>query len=298
MVRRKPKDGDGGGMASYRPVPPDNDDGPSSDVATTTTAASASGGGGGGAATYRPAPPDSDGGPSPDVATTASTAVAAAVGVYQHQQRATVAPEMDTPPAYYGEEDDSDLTVRLALAALLVLLTSMFVILAFLVFRARLRRRREQIVQIRIRAALIQQELLRGRHHDNDEPPIDEERLKRRYETIETWLISKRVQKHDDVCDRVLRKCNVDVHSVSAIRCHEQKAGFEEAGSGHGSDLTIEEGLHNGDSDTVEAGCCSSSSSTAASFEKNECPICFEPFKAGEIVSWSPGTCRHVFHRK
>ena len=42
-------------------------------------------------------------------------------------------------------------------------------------------------------------------------------------------------------------------------------------------------------------------SDVEACSDEKECPICMEPFKVDDVVSWSPdldGTCKHVFHHE
>ena len=101
-----------------------------------------------------------------------------------------------------------------------------------------------------------------------------EERIIRRYETIEHWLITKKVEHHDEFCARV----------VSGII--PQSPSDEEAPSC--------QGCSSGQSPETMTN-CSSDDSLFADDDDKECPICMNSLNAGNIVSWSANTqCSHV----
>jgi hypothetical protein len=130
----------------------------------------------------------------------------------------------------------------------------------------------------------------------------DDEARNQRYNTIEAWLVSKVVHQHDDVC-------GVLTGSEDGVPPGAREEG-EEEGRGKAQQEKEEEEREEEErmppaskrtrllsTDTIaiddeEWG------STTSDNKDRECPICFEPFKAGEIVSWSPDpSCGHIFHQ-
>mmetsp|Transcript_6754 Transcript_6754/g.8743 ORF Transcript_6754/g.8743 Transcript_6754/m.8743 type:complete len:369 (-) Transcript_6754:101-1207(-) len=112
---------------------------------------------------------------------------------------------------------------------------------------------------------------------NNDED--DERRAERRYETIEGWLISKRVLAHDKDCEKIQSKfcqsCKVP-EELCSPKSVDPDASFDSVETDN-TEQSSEEG------------------------EEKECPICMEPYQIGDIVSWSPNVdvlCRHVFHHE
>jgi len=97
----------------------------------------------------------------------------------------------------------------------------------------------------------------------------------KRYTIIEKGLISKKIADHDELCD-------------IARRCQQEEYGEKET-----TTVTPSSSPETIIPDDVEC--------TAPPREEeglpSECPICFDEFKAGDIVSWtSMQCCRHVFH--
>jgi hypothetical protein len=98
------------------------------------------------------------------------------------------------------------------------------------------------------------------------EMPVDEnakgpsETDEERYEAIEARLVSKPVLAHDLVCDKV---------TAAAVTPEEEEDNDDDC------DEPVE--------------------SSQSSDNETECLICFEPFAAGDIVSWS-SACEHVSH--
>jgi len=158
------------------------------------------------------------------------------------------------------------------LAIMLVLLSAILVALVIhILYRRRQLRLQEE--GTRIRGGVLPEE----------SEDVIALRIQRRYETIEGWMISKRVMRHDDFC----AEC---VH------------GLATGSSGKvSSDLpTSESSCHSGASPRdkylfvdLEASSTQSTSNTI------ECPICLDEFKLGQIISYSPNTeCNHVFHHE
>jgi len=99
---------------------------------------------------------------------------------------------------------------------------------------------------------------------------VSEKRIRRRYETIEGWLVSKKVQAHDTVC----QQCVKEFSSEQAEENEEDVRTIKRVDT----NVTDDE--------------CSSD-------ESRECPICMEDLKVGDVVSWSANkTCDHVFHHE
>jgi Ring finger domain len=93
---------------------------------------------------------------------------------------------------------------------------------------------------------------------------ILEDRIKRRYETIDAWLVSKRVQHHDDVCDRIVRQYSVKTQHLRS------------------TETSHHPGEEDSQNDSPDV----------------ECAICMGPMKAGEWAAWSANEeCTHAFHR-
>lgn len=88
-----------------------------------------------------------------------------------------------------------------------------------------------------------------------------EDRVQRRYETIEAWLVTKRVRHHDGLCDRIVHRYSV------------------RAGSGDASSIP------SGDGDSHEN-------------QEVECAVCMGPMRPQEWAAWSANQeCTHAFHR-
>jgi Ring finger domain len=91
-----------------------------------------------------------------------------------------------------------------------------------------------------------------------------EDRIKRRYETIDAWLVSKRVQHHDGACERIVRQYSVKTQHLRS------------------TDASNQPGDEDSQNDSHDV----------------ECAICMGPMKAGEWAAWSANEeCTHAFHR-
>jgi hypothetical protein len=106
-------------------------------------------------------------------------------------------------------------------------------------------------------------------------PEIDPRRIERRYETIEGWLITKKTQKHDAVCEKLVVASAQRKEEASPV----EKCTHIKCLSSHDTSETDDE--------------CS------FDYEEKECPICMEGLELGDAVSWSPNEeCSHVFHHE
>jgi hypothetical protein len=109
------------------------------------------------------------------------------------------------------------------------------------------------------------------------EPAIDPRRIERRYETIEGWLITKKAQKHDAVCEKLIAASTQRKNEASSVveKCTQIKCT-----SSHDTAETDDEWSFD-------------------DYEEKECPICMEGLELGDAVSWSPNEkCSHVFHHE
>jgi hypothetical protein len=102
--------------------------------------------------------------------------------------------------------------------------------------------------------------------HQLDVSNIKKERIQRRYETVEHWTITKRVQEHTTCCDMIRRK-------------HTNKS------------ITVTSSSTTDMNEDTDIDCCNQ---IDESFMKNECPICMSEFAVGQIVSWSSNP--HCIH--
>ena len=111
--------------------------------------------------------------------------------------------------------------------------------------------------------------------------PQDPKLIEKRYETIESWLISKRVVSHSSLCE----EC---VTSSTTTRIQKD------------AELTLIQ--KSPSHDTAET-----TDDIYDEQDEHECPICMEVFQVGQVVSWSPilhkanddkdeSSCTHVFH--
>jgi hypothetical protein len=115
------------------------------------------------------------------------------------------------------------------------------------------------------------------------EPETPEER----YRNIEKWLVNKKVEPHDGICDKVLQNTLVGRLSGSSPR----KETDDTAKKNRPRTLSVNTCV----TEDIESGGPSSSNSQEEDLP--ECPICFDVFTPGEIVSWSPDPqCDHIFH--
>lgn len=105
-------------------------------------------------------------------------------------------------------------------------------------------------------------------------PPADtmnkEQRKAMRYAQIESWLISRRIEPHDEICKKVL----IYLDSCTGIPKELKHRTWY--------------------ADTI---CTDVECALISADEEKECPVCMDAFDVGDLISWSPNTnCEHVFH--
>ena len=103
----------------------------------------------------------------------------------------------------------------------------------------------------------------------------DIEHVDRRYETIEGWLVSKRVQPHDKYCKRC----------IPVLKLRDTPAPPRQMPGRNKSFVSVA---------TFE-----SSGNIFAASTKNECSICTGAIVVGDVVSFSINNkCHHIFHHE
>jgi hypothetical protein len=91
-----------------------------------------------------------------------------------------------------------------------------------------------------------------------------------RYAEVESWLISRRVEPHDEICKKTLIYLDYGVDNPKELK--------------HGTSFV----------DTV---CTDVECGSLSADEETECPVCMDALEVGDLVSWSPNAhCEHVFH--
>jgi hypothetical protein len=91
-----------------------------------------------------------------------------------------------------------------------------------------------------------------------------------RYAEVESWLISRRIEPHDEICNKSLIYLDSATNNPKELK--------------HGTSFI----------DTVYTDVECGSLSTD---EETECPVCMDVLEVGNLVSWSPNAhCEHVFH--
>jgi hypothetical protein len=107
-----------------------------------------------------------------------------------------------------------------------------------------------------------------------DPPPVvtmgKKEREAMRYAQIESWLISRKIQPHDEICKKAVTYLDSCTNIPKELKHRTWSA------------------------DTV---CTNVECGSISAVEEKECPVCMDALEAGDLVSWSPNTtCEHVFH--
>jgi hypothetical protein len=91
-----------------------------------------------------------------------------------------------------------------------------------------------------------------------------------RYAEVESWLMSRRIEPHDDICEKALLYLDSGADNPKVLK--------------HGTS-------------SVDMVCTDVECGSFSADEETECPVCMEALKVGELVSWSSNThCEHVFH--
>ena len=139
-----------------------------------------------------------------------------------------------------------------------------------------------------------------------------QERIDRRYETIEHWLITKKILKHDEFCRRVCCEivpsspplCQVLTDSDKermkefAEKKHkaqqqQQQADLEKGEGGSSQDTSQQQ------QEEEEPITYFTPRPDSEWDEEKECPICMNSLCHDDIVSWSANPkCTHVFHHQ
>jgi hypothetical protein len=91
-----------------------------------------------------------------------------------------------------------------------------------------------------------------------------------RYAEVESWLISRRIETHDEICEKALTYLDCATDNPKELK--------------HGASSV----------DTIRTDVECGSLSVD---EEMECPVCMDALEVGDLVSWSPNAqCQHVFH--
>jgi Ring finger domain len=157
------------------------------------------------------------------------------------------------------------------------------------------RRRQRQWEAYRARIVVVQ-----IANNEQNMSPEEVQRIEAtRYNSIENWVVSKQIHAHDDLCSKCLMAdhnttaASATAATTTATPCSSSSSSSKDsvkqriktAGT---VDMTDEEwgaGEDDDAGDEVEGG--------------HECPICFEEFQVGDVISWSPESttsCTHMFH--
>jgi Ring finger domain len=130
-----------------------------------------------------------------------------------------------------------------------------------------------------------------------------------RYNNIENWIVSKRIQPHDYLCAKCIGLPSVSRNlSDCCVVVVERNKDDPDDVVVNRQRCTTEPLLDLDEEDDAEDNNSSSNESSSSDEEQHhhhgavggvkECSICFEKLRVNEIVSWSPHhpDCPHVFH--
>jgi hypothetical protein len=96
------------------------------------------------------------------------------------------------------------------------------------------------------------------------------QRKRMRYVEVESWLIIRRIEPHDEICKKAL---------IYLDSCTDNPKELK-----HGTS-------------SVDTVCTDVECGSFSDDEETECPVCMDALEVGDLVSWSPNTnCEHVFH--
>ena len=118
-----------------------------------------------------------------------------------------------------------------------------------------------------------------------------------RYRNIEKWLVTKRVEAHDGVCETVLQAL-----VPASMRDNKNKDNIcdndkSKDPPNHPARKCTVDNRATTDFESINDINSSSSSSSSTDEQHEECSICFEAFRVGELISWSANPkCSHVYH--
>jgi hypothetical protein len=139
---------------------------------------------------------------------------------------------------------------------------------------------------------------------------VDPERVKRRYQTITNWLITKDVVEHDaNHCDEYLKQMTIcqPCAEESAASASFPVTEKEEKQGGEASEVEPpqKEPLDEDTTTMIDESVKTTNSTPDADYDhdfgdfqcRNDCHICMEEFEVGDKVSWSASdTCKHTYH--
>jgi hypothetical protein len=91
-----------------------------------------------------------------------------------------------------------------------------------------------------------------------------------RYAEVESWLISRRIEPHDEICEKAILYLDCATDNPKELK--------------HGAS-------------SVDTVCTDVECGSLSADEEMECPVCMDALEVGDLVSWSPNSqCEHVFH--
>jgi hypothetical protein len=91
-----------------------------------------------------------------------------------------------------------------------------------------------------------------------------------RYAEVESWLISRRIEPHDEICNKALTYLDSATYNPKELK--------------HGTS-------------SIDTVCTDVECGSLSVDEETECPVCMDALEVGDLVSWSPNAqCEHVFH--
>jgi Ring finger domain len=142
-------------------------------------------------------------------------------------------------------------------------------------------------------------------------------RIQRRYETIEHWIITKKVQAHDDFCVKVVTNFGHHQHQATSTAVpttsptteghdndNNNKSNHNDTSTETELEETVVEAVNNMEQQQQQQQqqrLCFLNCQPALEndYEQHECPICMSALTRGQIVSWSANDkCSHVYHHQ
>ena len=195
-------------------------------------------------------------------------------GINEDFQDDSLSPSFDnnaTDTFEYGSDDGGhNKTLGVLMLALFAVAINMILFLPPYFVRRR-RMRQQQARRLVFQAAGAAAHVIGGESKDV------------RYYKIESWVVSKKICAHDEVCEKLCRlseKPRIRKQTMSTVDSVDTDEGEDE-----------EMGVSNGNT--------SSSDDSLDEANERECPICFDTFEVDDIASWSADSaCKHVFHHR
>jgi hypothetical protein len=132
-----------------------------------------------------------------------------------------------------------------------------------------------------------------------------EERITRRYETIEGWIISKRVQEHTTFCGTCVRDFSTFDEdtwiekNTTLDTADDSRAASDLSADGSDEAQVAAEGRSTATSTVPSAPVTTPVADHSEQSTDQECPICFDDLLPGQVISYSANpACNHVFHHQ